>query len=477
MSLDRFVKTKIIATVGPASQSSEQLRALIDAGVDVFRLNMSHMDHDTADEVIARVRRLSSRVAVLVDLQGPKIRLTDIDEPFELAVGDRIQVRSGAEDSSPASLYIPEAGLVEALAPGERLLIDDGKITLRCIERLDASEIVTEVVAGGCVKGRKGVAAPASSFVPHEYLDEQDRRAIRFAVKRQVDFVAASYVSTASDVESVRDALGDDGRHMGIIAKVESRFGVENAEAIIAAADGLMVARGDLGVEIPPEEVPLIQKRLIKLSNYAAKPVVVATQMLDSMIHSPVASRAETSDVANAILDGTDAVMLSAETSVGSFPVEAVRTIDRIAMHIERESSLFSEELFQRPSRTHVEFICKSAARAAKELSCKAIVAFTNSGFTARNLAAYRPRAPIVATSPDDQVVRRLNLHFGVYCVQAEHIGRYDVMLYRNLDTLARHELLRPDDVVAVIGGVPVGKPGSTNMFQVATVAELMDVD
>ena len=476
MSLDQFVKTKIIATVGPASESTAMLRELIAAGADVFRLNMSHMDHATADDVIARVRRLSSRVAILADLQGPKVRLSDVAEPFEVTKGARISITTGEAASSSDGLFTPEGALVRALQPGHRVLIDDGRIRLRCVECGEGT-VITEVMAGGLVKGKKGIAVPDARFTPDEYLHEQDLRDLRFAVKRDVDFVAASYVSTGADVAAVRAAMNGAGDHIGIVAKIESRMGVENIDEIIAAADGIMVARGDLGVEIPPAEVPLVQKRLIKKCNHAAKPVVVATQMLESMIKSPVASRAETSDVANAILDGTDAVMLSAETSVGQFPVEAVRTLDRIARYIEAEGSLFREDLFLRSADTGPQFICKSAARAARELGCKAIVAFTNSGSTARNIAAYRPGAPIVATSPDDRVVRRLNLLFGVYCIQAEHIGRYDVMLYRNLEKLVRAQLLAPEDHVVVIGGVPVGKPGSTNMLQVATIAELMDVE
>ena len=472
LELEQFVKTKIIATLGPASQSAERIAGLIDAGVDVFRLNMSHMDHDTADEVIGRIRRLSHRVAILVDLQGPKMRLTDVDEPFVVVHGQRTGVLTGDGQSSAEAIYIPVVGLVDMLEVDHCLLIDDGRVRLKVVERLGDGAVMTEVVAGGPIKSRKGVAAPDTRFTPANYLEDQDIRDIRFAVKHQVDFIAASYCSRAADLEAVRAEI--EGVDIAIIAKIESRVGVENIDEIVEATDGVMVARGDLGVELPPEEVPLIQKRIIRKCNAAAKPVVVATQMLDSMINSPVASRAETSDVANAILDGTDAVMLSAETSVGKYPFEAVRTLDRISTHVEREASLFREQLFLRPSTTEPEFMCKAAARAAKELGVRAIIAFTNSGYTARNVAAYRPRVPILATSPSDRVARRLSLTYGVVCIQAEHIGRYDVMLYRNLEKLIRKELLEPSDLITVLGGVPVGKAGSTNMLQVGRVSELL---
>ena len=474
MSLDHFIKTKIIVTVGPATESTEQLERLVQAGVDVFRLNMSHMSLEQADEVVARIRCITDRKAILLDLAGPKVRLTDIDSPIALAVGDTLEIQMSDAPSTRELLSVPVAGLMESLEPGHRLLIDDGRVWLRITAGVKNGRVTAEVLKGGPVKSRKGVAAPDSRFTPAEYLDEDDISVLSFAAKRQVDFVAASYASRAEDIHAVRERLGS--ATIGIIAKIESRVGVENIDSILEATDGVMVARGDLGVELPPEEVPLIQKQLIKKCNAAAKPVVVATQMLDSMVHSPVASRAETSDVANAILDGTDAVMLSAETSIGEYPIEAVQTLAKIADHVEQEGSLFREDLFKRPSTTKDEFVCKAAARAARELGIKAIVAFTSSGSTARNVAAYRPRVPVVATSPSDRVARQLVIQYGIYCIQAEHIGRYDVMIHKNLARLVEHGLFTPTDLIAVIGGVPVGKPGTTNMIHTGTVAELMDL-
>lgn len=476
MVLTNFTKTKILATLGPASTSSKVLEQLIIEGVDVFRLNMSHMDHEEALEVVGKIRRLSSRVGILIDLQGPKIRLTEIDTPFEISPGEHIELATGEEPSTRELLRIPFDELVAGLQVGHYLLIDDGLIRLRVIERKDPTRIVCEAVNQGLIRGRKGVAAPDMRLVPKRYLDDSDIADIKFGAKAKVDFVAASFVSRALDVDRVREELGAEGREIHIIAKIESRVGVENIDEIIEAADGVMVARGDLGVEIPPEEVPLVQKRIIRRCNAAAKPVVVATQMLESMVKQPIASRAETSDVANAILDGTDAVMLSAETSIGKYPVKAVRTMATISGYIEREG-LLSNERFNLPSKNAVEFVAKAAARGAKELGIKAIVPLTASGFTARHMASFHPRVPIFATTPHRHVVRRLALSYGVYCIQAEHIGRYNVMLYRSLQKLKEMDLLNDDDLVAVIGGVPVGKPGSTNLIQVETVGVLMTVE
>ena len=476
LALTNFTKTKILATIGPASESVEKLTQLVQAGVDVFRLNMGHMDHDRARLVIGRIRAISSRVGILVDLQGPKIRLTELDETFKLAPGEVVKISGGDKTSSRKMLYIPFVELIAKLQPGHRILIDDGLVQLRVTEASSKGALVCESLNASTVKGRKGVSAPDLCLVPDEYLDKDDIADIRFAVRSQVDFVAASFVSQPSDVEAIRNLLDASKNHIHIIAKIESRIGVNNIEEILATADGIMVARGDLGVEIPPEEVPVVQKRIIRLCNEKAKPVVVATQMLDSMIQHPIASRAETSDVANAILDGTDALMLSGETSVGKYPVEAVRTMARISGYIEKEG-LLRQDRFNRPSNNAVEFVCRAAARGADELGLKAIVSLTASGFTARNMASFHPTVPIFATTPNQYVVRRLALSYGTYCIQAEHIGRYNVMLYRSLQKLKDLNLLQDDDLVAVIGGVPVGQPGSTNLLQVETVRVLMTVE
>jgi pyruvate kinase len=473
MGAPRLARTKIVATLGPATESAERIEELVEAGVNVFRLNMSHLDHEKAELLIDRIRAVSDRVAIMADLQGPKMRVTDVGEPFELAAGDTVRVAAGEEATSRECLYVPAGDLVAILAIGHRVLIDDGRIRLEVTQTREGS-FDALVTAGGVVRSRKGIACPDVRYRPETYLNRGDIADAAFAVERGVDYMAASYVSDADDVEALRETMGVAGDAIGIIAKIESRMGVQNIDAILGAADGIMVARGDLGVELPPEEVPLIQKKLVKRAKAVAKPVIVATQMLESMISSSVPSRAETSDVANAILDGTDAMMLSAETSVGAYPVEAVRTLVRVSEHVEKETGHVQEYLFERPAGGIVEFICRAAARAASQLSVKAIVAFTTTGSTARNMAAYEPRVPVIATTPSAIVVRRLALHYGVHAIQAQHMGRYDIMLYRNVRKLQRAGVLAMEDNIVVIGGVPVGIPGSTNMLQVGTVADFL---
>ncbi|MEC9070897.1 MAG: pyruvate kinase, partial [Myxococcota bacterium] len=397
MSLSSLSKTKIVATLGPATQDAKTIEALVEAGVNVFRLNMSHLDHETADSLIGRIRRVSHRVAIMLDLQGPKMRLTDLDQPTEVKDGDEIGLEAGESQSSRDTLFVPFPELVLALEPGYRVLIDDGRIRLEILER-EGTRARARVVVGGTLKSRKGIASPDARVTPEVYLDDGDVEDAGFGARRQVDFVAASYVSRAEDIQTVRRALGEGHDHISIIAKIESRTGVDNLDEILEVADGIMVARGDLGVEIAPEEVPLIQKRIVKRCKEVAKPVVVATQMLESMVSSPVASRAETSDVANAILDGADAVMLSAETSVGQYPVEAVQTLVRVSQHVTGETSQVPKYLLSRPSTNVVDFVCMAAARAAEQLEVKAIVSFTSSGFTARHMAAFEPSVPILAT-------------------------------------------------------------------------------
>jgi pyruvate kinase len=291
MQIPGFNCGKIIATLGPASSSQDTIQALIAAGVDVFRLNMSHLSRQDAAVLIQRIRAASAQVAILVDLQGPKLRLTALPAPLPIQAGQRLLLRAGSLDSGPDALYVPLTEFVDGLQPGQRVLIDDGMLQFRVVARHPTAEVLVEALNGGTIKSHKGVAAPELNLVPTVYLDAEDLADIHFAAAQEVDFIAASFVSQPQDVRDVRTALGPAGDDIDIIAKIENRRGVQQIEDIIRTADGIMVARGDLGVEIPPEEVPMVQKHIVRACSLAAKPIIVATQMLESMIKSPVATR------------------------------------------------------------------------------------------------------------------------------------------------------------------------------------------
>lgn len=475
MPLRAFTNTKTVATVGPSSASPEKLEALILAGVDVFRLNLSHMGSEETRKITGRIRALSPRVAVLLDLQGPKVRLTDVEAPFTVAVGDRLLLRAGQATSTREALCVPVSEVVTALRIGWDVLLDDGLIRLRVVRCVTTAEVEVEVVEGGTVRSRKGVAVPEARLVPDPYLDADDRADCALAAELEADFVAASFVTRASDLAAVREALGEAGRATQLIAKIESRVGVENVAEILAASDGLMVARGDLGVELPAEQVPSIQKRLIKLCKAAAKPVIVATQMLESMVQSPLATRAETSDAANAILDGADALMLSAETSVGRYPIEAVRTLYRIAKHVEHDEPLFQQQLFEREADTPAAFVAKGAARAAEELGLQAVVSLTWSGSTARALSALRPRARILAATPSARIMRSLALLYGVHCVTMPATDDPAAALSLGLHALLADGCLAESDRVAVVTRLPAGRTGGPNALLIDEARALLD--
>ncbi len=470
-----FTNTKTVATVGPASASNEMLEALILAGVDVFRLNLSHMGADDARDVTRRLRALSDRVAVLVDLQGPKVRLTDVAVPFVVTPGERLRLLAGEGSSTRQGLQVPVPAVISTLQLGWDVLLDDGLIRLRVVGRTADLEVEVEVIEGGTLRSRKGVAVPEARLVPETYLDDGDRADCALAAELQADYVAASFVTRASDLDAVREALGAAGPTTQLIAKIESRVGVENVDSILAASDGLMVARGDLGVELPAEQVPSIQKRLIKLCKAAAKPVIVATQMLESMVLNPIATRAETSDAANAILDGADALMLSAETSVGRYPVEAVRTIGRIAQYTEHDATLFQQRLFECAADTPAGFVAKGAARAAEELGLNAVVALTWSGTTTRALSALRPRAPILAATPSARLMRSLALLYGVHCVTMAPADDLPAALSQGLRALLEEGSLAETDRVAVVTSLPAGRKGGPNALLIDEVRSLLD--
>jgi pyruvate kinase len=474
-------KTKIVATVGPASRSEEKLRALLEAGVDVFRLNMSHGDQAGHQQVIDLIRRISLEqslsTAILADLQGPKIRLGTFrsGEPVQLQANQRFVLTTLEVEGTAELASISYKALPQEAKPGERILVDDGLIELR-VESVTPTEVITRVIFGGFVKDRKGVNFPDSQLsVPA--VTEKDLADISFAVRNEVDYLALSFVREAADIAKAREivfSLDDKHRSIPIIAKIEKPQALEDIDSILAVADGIMVARGDLGVEVAAERVPLIQKDLIAAAIRVAKPVITATQMLESMTHSPRPTRAEASDVANAILDGTDAVMLSAETASGQFPVEAVQTMNRIAEWTEassRPSHLHKRRETYGYLPTFAHSVCRAAISAADQLEAKTIVVFTESGTTASILSSLRPNPMVLAFTPRKDVYRRLSLLRGVVPVMMAYVADSDTLIRAADQILIQHQLATRLETVIIVAGV-MNVSGATNMMKIHRVDE-----
>jgi pyruvate kinase len=473
-ALPDFHRTKIVATIGPSSESPDVLRRLFALGVDVIRVNSSHGTPEIRARWMDRVREVAvgegRHIAVLVDLQGPRIRVGHLPEPRVLPEGATVVF---APEAIAAGQEIPTTyePLARDVTPGARILIDDG---LLAVEVLDTAgpRVTGRVLHGGLLKGKKGINLPGVQ-VSVPAVTEKDREDVALAVAHGADYVGISFVSRAADVEEVRGLVPP---HVKLVAKIERAAALAEAPAIIAAADAVMVARGDLGVELPYEEVPLAQKRLIRLANGLGRPVITATQMLESMIAHPRPTRAEASDVANAILDGTDAVMLSAETAAGQHPVEAVGAMARIIREIER--SRFEDEAPIRRRRealpgvvpTVADAIAAATTAAADMLRVPLILSFTKSGFTARKISALRPAAPILGLSTEDTTCRHLALVWGVQPVRTMHLPDYGSMVDAARDTLIANGYARPGDRIVVTAGVPFEVPGTTNLLKVEVV-------
>ncbi|MGK0359020.1 MAG: pyruvate kinase [Bradymonadia bacterium] len=471
---ERMHSTKIICTIGPATRPYDRLEALIKAGCNVVRVNMSHASQETASAVSADVRRISPHTAMLLDTRGPEVRTTEVEAPVFLETGSEVMMAGGASTTTADCIYVTYSGLSRVLDEGTQVLLADGQIELEVL-RIEDRQLRCKVINGGELGSRKGVNIPGVRL-PMPFVSEQDASDITFAVRQQFDFIAASFVGDADDVLWVRRLVERAGGDLAIISKIESRYAVKNLSEIIAVSDGIMVARGDLGVEIPPEEVPVVQKQIIDACKAAGKPVIVATEMLESMIKNPRPTRAETSDVANAIFEGTDAVMLSGETSVGKFPIEAVEMMGRIARIAEAETHRRIRRLPGGASAAEIsELICKGAWLAAQELQVKGIVVPTSSGRTARRMSRYRPRAPILATTPNLAVARRLALSYGVIARPTRHFGRMESMVRRSCLMMVEEGFIKPEDLVAVVAGVPVGRSGTTNLLTLQPVEALLD--
>ncbi|RNE66526.1 pyruvate kinase [Cryobacterium tepidiphilum] len=467
-------RAKIVATLGPAASSYEQIRALIDAGVDVCRMNLSHGSYDVHEGVYANVRKAADdsgrAVAVMVDLQGPKIRLGKFEAgPYDLAVDDIFKITIedvvGTKELSGTTFK----GLPQDVKPGDFLLIDDGKVKVEVVET-DGTVVTTRVVVAGPVSNNKGINLPGVAVnVPA--LSEKDEDDLRWGLKLGADLIALSFVRDASDITRVHEIMAEEGRRVPVIAKIEKPQAVDHLEEIIDAFDAIMVARGDLGVELPLEAVPIVQKRAVEIARRMAKPVIVATQMLESMIHSPVPTRAETSDVANAVLDGADAVMLSGETSVGEYPVVTVQTMARIVDSTEVHGLERILPLSTKP-RTQGGAVTLAASEVAEFVDAKFLCVFTESGDSARRMARLRSKIPMIAFTPLPAIRRRLALTWGIQTHLVDRVTHTDAMFGQVDDILIGEGLAEIGDTVVVISGSPPGIIGSTNDIRVHRVGD-----
>ncbi|MFC5531254.1 pyruvate kinase [Cohnella yongneupensis] len=473
-------KTKIVCTIGPASESLENTKKLISAGMNVARLNFSHGDFEEHGNRIKTIRQASQElgktVAILLDTKGPEIRTGKLGvDVIELVAGEYITLSTEEFLGDKDRIPVTYKELPQDVSIGSTILIDDGLIGLTVVD-IQGTEIKCQIVNDGPIKSKKGVNVPGVA-ISMPGITEKDANDIKFGIEMGVDFIAASFVRRASDVLEIRELLErHDARHIHIISKIENQQGVDNLDEILEVSDGLMVARGDLGVEIPAEEVPLVQKQMIEKCNRVGKPVITATQMLDSMQRNPRPTRAEASDVANAIFDGTDAIMLSGETAAGKYPIVSVETMSRIAERA--ESALHYREIFTKQANAQqksvTEAISQAVANSALDLEAKAIVTSTESGYTARMVSKYRPKSPIVAVTPIEQVMRRLQLVWGVYPVKGMTAETTDEMFDIAVQGAIESGIVRLGDTIVITAGVPVGRSGTTNLIKIHNVGELI---
>lgn len=473
-------KTKIVCTIGPASESKENLTLLMEKGMDICRLNFSHGSHDEHKVRIDRIKEvreiLSKPVAILLDTKGPEIRTGKFAEPeVELVAGQEFTITMDEVLGDNKICSVSYKELVNDIKVGDRILIDDGLIELT-IKSISGKEILTEVENGGIIKNNKGVNIP-NVKINLPAITEKDKSDILFGIENDIDFIAASFVRKASDVMAIREILEEnDATHIQIISKIENQEGVDNIDEILQVSDGIMVARGDLGVEIPTEEIPIVQKRLIKKANLLAKPVITATQMLDSMMRNPRPTRAEVTDVANAIYDGTDAIMLSGETAAGKYPIDSIETMARIAVRI--ESTLDYENILKNrqslKSITITNAISHASCTTAIDVEASAIITATTSGYTAKAVSSYRPKAPIIAFVNSERVKRQLSLIWGVESVLGNRVESTDEMFEQSVTLSLNQGYVNHGDRVVITAGVPVGKTGTTNLIKVHIVSEII---
>ena len=469
-------KTKVICTLGPSSSDHAVLEKMINAGMNIARLNFSHGTYEEHGARIKLVRDVASSlgkpVGILADIRGPKIRTAILsEEPLILSDGSRIRLSiDQGKEQTPGYIYVDYPSLLQDLHPGSKIFLADGMIELQAVQ-IGSNDVECEVTSGGELTSRKGVTLPGVS-VNLPALMDKDRRDIAFLVEQKIDFIAVSFARKAEHIVEIRKLLQDLGGDQLLIAKVENEEGLHNVDELIKVCDGIMVARGDLGVEVPLEEVPLIQKYLIQRCNLAGKPVITATEMLESMVRNPRPTRAEITDIAHAITDGTDAIMLSAETAVGKYPVAAVEIMTRVAEKI--EGSLKYHEILAKKrvneSPTVADAISHATCQTALDLSAKAIISSTHSGSTARMVSKYRPRVPILAATPSERVANKLTISWGVYPIVVSLYYDIDSMLDVSVTAAKKSGLIQKDDLIVITAGVKTGTPGSTNLLKVHNV-------
>ncbi|MBN1889162.1 MAG: pyruvate kinase [Thermoflexales bacterium] len=469
--------TKIVCTLGPATDAPEVLAAMMRAGMNVARINFSHGTHAEHARRIALVRQVADQegiiLAIMGDLQGPKLRVGDIaGGGVDLEPGSHLILTTRQVPGDSQAVHLPHPELAYDLEVGQRLLLDDGQLELR-VESKDGADLNCRVLIGGRLGSHKGISVPDTALSLSS-LTEKDRVDVRFAVEQAVDYLALSFVRSAQDVLELRallrPLLDELQADIPVVAKIEKRQALEDFDDILAASDAIMVARGDLGVETPPEELPIHQKRIIKACNDAGKPVITATQMLQSMIDYPRPTRAEASDVANAILDGTDAVMLSGETAVGKYPLEAVRMMARIAANTEAHLACRVHSARLEKATDPTEAIAQATVEIAVELGAKVIVTSTMSGYSARMVARYRPGPPVLATTPDPAVQRRMALVWGVRPWLVSEYGTTDEMIEKAVRAVKQAGLAAEGDVIVLTAGIPVGGSGLTNFLKIHIV-------
>lgn len=469
-----YNRTKIVATVGPASNNKEMLHALIKEGVDVFRLNFSHGKHEDHLKVIGYVRELNremgTNVALLQDLQGPKIRVNDVQPGVEIKPGQEIIITTRELVGNHEIVSTSYEGLPRDVKRGDMILIDDGKIELKVMEVRDI-DLVCKVIYGGPLKPRKGINLPFSK-VSAPSLTEKDLADLEFGLKHKVDWVALSFVRKATDIEILRDIINRNKSNTRIVAKIEKPEALENIDAVIAATDAVMVARGDLGVEIWMEEVPMVQKMLVEKCNKLAKPVIVATQMMESMIENPRPTRAETNDVANAVMDGADALMLSAETAAGKYPIEVIRSMVRTISSVEKQGNIFYRfrEVDPKSATYLTDNLILTACKLAKDVNAKAIVGMTQLGYSAYKASSHRPNANIFAFTSNGNIINTMNLVWATRAYHYDKASSTDETIADVEAILKRDGHVKKGDIFIVLASMPIQERGRSNMIKVHEV-------